>query len=348
MRHPAVQRPISVRALASSIEPFTVHGGRLDQARAAFPAVSAWTDLSTGIAPWPYPFRLEASQLAPLPDPAALADLEAVAARTFGTTAARVAAVPGTDLALRLLGVILLGKGGWLAPGYSGHRAMWPAGRGTQLDRTDLLSAAQSQSTIVLARPNNPDGWIADSDLLEKVASRLAYRGGHLIVDEAFVDAAPEESLSGCAWPGLIVLRSFGKFFGLAGSRLGFVIAEPDVLDRLRGLLGDWPISGPALTAGRQAYADETWQSEQRKRLHAGSHRMASLLAEHGLSVHAYTAFFTLIECPQRDALFAHLIEAGVLTRPFSAEPHWLRLGLPGDEAGWTMLTQALTSWRAG
>lgn len=331
----------------SLIAPFTVHGGRLDHARAAFPTVSAWTDLSTGIAPWSYPVQLEPGQLAPLPDPAVLADLEALAARTFGVAADRIVAVPGTDLALRLLGTVLPGDARWLAPGYSGHRDMWQ-GHSAQLEQASILEPTEGVRNMVLARPNNPDGWIADRLALQDATARLSAQGGHLIIDEAFADARPGDSLSGCDWPGLIVLRSFGKFFGLAGLRLGFVIAAPDVLRPMRALLGDWPISSPALAAGRAAYADRAWQAEQNARLHAGSQRMAALLTGHGLTIHGQTAFFTLIDCQERDALFAHLIGTGVLTRPFAAQPRWLRLGLPGDEPGWTSLAQAFTSWRAG
>lgn len=330
----------------SRIDVFAVHGGRLDRARAAFPQVADWTDLSTGIAPWCYPLDLAAAGCAPLPDPAALAELEAVAARCFGTVSERVAAVPGTDLALRLLGALLPGPAAWAAPGYSGHHLMWPAGRATPLAPADLSASADRVQTIVVARPNNPDGWAAGRETLAGVAHRLSVRGGHLIVDEAFADATPDDSLAGCDWPGLIVLRSFGKFFGLAGLRLGFVIAPPVALAPLRGLLGDWPVSGPALAAGRAAYADLAWQDAQRARLDAGSERMAALLAANGLTIHGRTAFFTLIDCPQRDALFDHLIRGGVLTRPFAEQPRWLRVGLPDKEADWTRLADALADWR--
>jgi cobalamin biosynthesis protein CobC len=330
----------------AAITQFTAHGGRIDLAQAAFPGVPTWTDLSTGIAPWRYPAQLDRVDLVRLPDPSAIADLEALAASAFGCSPHRMVAVPGTDLALRLLGAILPGRAGWVAPGYSGHEAMWPPDRAHAVRRTALTDAADTHRAVVLARPNNPDAWVADRPALQAAAHHLSARGGHLIVDEAFVDATPEDSLSGCDWPGLIVLRSFGKFFGLAGVRLGFVLAPPDVVQRFRALLGDWPVSAPAIAIGSAAYADLGWQTAQRKRLREGAQRMADLLGAAGLGILGQTAFFTLVGLPARDLLFHHLACSGILARPFAAEPEWLRLGVPGDEAGWARLTMALASWR--
>ncbi len=324
---------------------FAVHGGRVDQARAWFPQVAAWTDLSTGIAPWAYPVAEPGEAPAPLPDPARLAELEARAAHAFGTVPDHVVAVPGSDLALRLIGAILPGPAGWVTPGYAGHRAMWPQDRAVALSRADFADVAGEHRHIVLARPNNPDGWCADANALAGVATRLATKGGWLIVDEAFADATPDDSVAGRGWPGLIVLRSFGKFYGLAGLRLGFVIAPPAIAGPLRAMLGDWPISTPALAAGIAAYGDTAWQSGQRQRLSEVSERMAAQVAAAGLDIVGRTAFFTLVALPRRDALFAHLARAGVLTRPFAAQPTWLRLGLPGDMAGWQRVRDALASW---
>lgn len=333
-------------SVAALIDAFAVHGGRIDRARAAFPMVSTWTDLSTGIAPWRYPVAPDPGAWAGLPDPSAVAALEALAANAFGADAARVTAVPGTDLALRLLGAILPGRAGWVAPGYSGHRIMWSVDRAIPLAQGDWSAASDHLDAIVLARPNNPDGWRADRASLAVAADRLSARGGYLIVDEAFADATPGDTVAGCDWPGLIVLRSFGKFFGLAGLRLGFVIAPPDVQQRLCALIGDWPLPAPALAAGCAAYADSRWQAEQRARLIAGSQRMRTVLAAHDMKICGQTPFFTLVDCSPRDALFVHLARHGVLTRPFGAHQGWLRLGLPDNEAGWTRLAQALAAWR--
>lgn len=322
-------------------------------ARAAFPQVALWTDLSTGIAPWAYPMAHSAEAAERLPDPADLAALEAAAAAFFGVEPRRVVAVPGSDLALRLLGHILAvdqpaSRAAVVRPGYSGHESMWGADAVTRCSADALVAMAQTHDVLVLARPNNPDAAITDRTQLHVAASLLAARGGHLIVDEAFADASGHDSLAGCDWPGLIVLRSFGKFFGLAGLRLGFVIAPPAIGDRLRALIGDWPISGPALATGLAAYRDAAWHRAQRARLAQASQRLADLFTGHGIEIVGRTAFFVLINVAGRDGLFAHLAHSGVLTRPFGYAPGWLRLGLPRDESDWTRLGDALAGWRIG
>lgn len=338
-----IAAPVSI-----AIGEFVGHGGRTDRARAAFPQVKDWLDLSTGIAPWPYPIGLEAASLRSLPDPAALAALEAQAAAAFGCAVDRIVAVPGTDMALRLLGTLLPGPAGWLTPGYSGHGVMWQHGEARALQRGKIAEAADMLRTIILARPNNPDGWTADAALIESAASRLAARDGQLIVDEAFADAGAEDDLAHRDWPGLAVLRSFGKFFGLAGLRLGFVIGPPALADRLRGLLGDWPIATPALTVGLAAYADFEWQESQRARLAEAQQAMTALLARHELAVVGGTRYFTLVASSARDALFVHLAAHGILTRPFADRPEWLRIGMPGTARDWSRFADALSAWRRG
>ncbi|MDK2759696.1 MAG: pyridoxal phosphate-dependent class II aminotransferase [Blastomonas fulva] len=343
----------AARAPRDLVADFARHGGRIDLARAAFPQVADWTDLSTGIAPWAYPLGNARDQAERLPDPAQLKALELAAAACFDADPSRVVAVPGSDLAMRLLGVLLDDRAfplqpAIVRPGYSGHESMWGAQAVTLCNSDSVLAMAQTHDVLVLARPNNPDAVIADRTQLQVAASLLAARGGHLIVDEAFADADAHDSLARCAWPGLIVLRSFGKFFGLAGLRLGFVIAPPKIGERLSALIGDWPISGPALATGLAAYRDTAWKDTQRARLANASQRLADVLTGQGIEIVGRTAFFVLINTPQRDGLFMHLAQAGVLTRPFAQSPDWLRIGLPGNETDWTRLGDALATWRNG
>lgn len=333
------------------VDNFARHGGRVDLARAAFPGIAQWCDLSTGIAPWSYPVVRNVDAAERLPDPVQVAALESAAAAFFGAETERVVAVPGSDLGMRLLGA-MLGRqlSGFrpaiLRPGYSGHGSMWGGCPATACAIGDFGIIAQDHDALILARPNNPDGLVAASPVLENVARALASRGGHLIVDEAFVDATPGMSLAGAEWPGLIVLRSFGKFFGLAGLRLGFVIAPPAIGADLRALIGDWPISGPALATGLAAYRDATWHQAQREWLAIASQKLADMLNLHGIEIVGRTAFFALVCAKHRDRLFVHLAQAGVLTRPFAYAPNWLRFGLPRDDLEWAGLDEALTTWR--
>lgn len=332
--------------LHAKIAPFAVHGGRIDLARALFGGPD-WLDLSTGISPWAYPVDILQEAFTRLPSPDDLALLETRAAECFGSDPAATMAVPGSDLGLRLIGQMLNAQHpAAVAPGYSGHTAMWPNPCQTLAsDPDELMAAAATCDAIVLARPGNPGGEIIAEHILHSIAERLAARRGWLIVDEAFADADPDLSLAARGWPNLIILRSFGKFAGLAGLRLGFVIAPPAMTARLRCLLGDWPISGPAVAAGISFYGNTSWQSSQRRRLAESGERLDRVLYAAGLAITASTPFFRTCETPHGWALFEHLAQHAILTRPFADDPVRLRIGLPEDAITTRHLARALADW---
>ncbi|GGE03339.1 threonine-phosphate decarboxylase [Polymorphobacter glacialis] len=323
--------------MRASIAPFAVHGGRIELARARFPGGAGWIDLSTGISPWAYSFSVDAGALLRLPEPGALAGLEQAAAAVFGSVPAETVAVPGSDLALRLVGQLAGARTpAVVGPGYSGHRAMWD-------DAAMLADVPETgHDAVVLARPNNPDGRMIDFDLLAGAARRLAALGGWLVVDEAFADAGDEASIASLGWPGTIVLRSFGKFFGLAGLRLGFVIAPAPMAAALRRLLGDWPVSGPAIAIGTAAYGDHAWQAAQRVRLADAAGRLDGLLTGAGLAVVGGTSCFRLVDTADAAGLFVRLAGHSILTRPFADDGRRLRIGLPVDEVAFARLGVAL------
>jgi cobalamin biosynthetic protein CobC len=332
--------------LRARIAPFAVHGGRIDLARKLFGG-SDWLDLSTGICPWAYPAAIAPQALARLPSPDDVAMLESEAAGYFGSDPAATVAVPGSDLGLRLIGQMLdAPRPAAVHPGYSGHIAMWshPCIK-VPGDPGKLVEAAETCDAIVLSRPGNPGGEIIDEQLLQAVAERLAARRGWLIVDEAFADFDPALSLAARRWPNLIALRSFGKFAGLAGLRLGFVIAPPAFASRLRRSLGDWPISGPAVAAGLAFYRDTAWQLAQRQRLAEGGERLDRVLSSAGLAITASTPFFRTCQVPDAWRLFEHLASHRILTRPFADDPTKLRIGLPQDAAATRQLARALAEW---
>ena len=333
-----------IAAAADPVDPFRQHGGRIDAARAAFPDAPAdWIDLSTGISPWGWPATLDPATLATLPSPAELAALEAAAAAAFGVPdPAHVVAVPGTDLALRLLGSLFGGSDvAVVRPGYSGHVSCWPAAPAT-IVADALPAAADGHDIVLLANPNNPDGRVIDRAALRRTAALLATRGGWLIVDEAFADAA-DTSLAAAPPPNAILLRSFGKFYGLPGIRLGFVIAPPAIVAQIRRRIGDWPLSGPAIAIGTAAYRDTGWASAQRLRLATAAERLDLLLVTARLPVHGGTALFRLTG--GGDALFRHLAAHAILTRPFAEDMGRVRIGLPATEAHWHRLAAALHDW---
>ena len=210
-------------------------------------------------------------------------------------------------------------------------------------DLAAIADAITERTRVVfLANPNNPTGRHFSPAQLLAWHARLAQRGGWLIVDEAYIDTLPAQSLAAySAEPGLIVLRSFGKFFGMAGIRLGFVLAEQALLDRLDGLLGPWTISGPARFVTSRLLQDQPAQVRQRERLLVDGERLATLLRGHGLPPTGGCALFQWIASERAKLLHDFLACNGILTRLF-AQPPSLRFGLPADEAGWQRLDQAL------
>ncbi len=355
-----------MNAAATPFDIFRQHGGKVEAARALFPEVrSTWIDLSTGISPWAYPHeRIDGAAFTRLPDPELLAQLEQAAARSFGVEdASCLIAAPGSDLALRLLGTLFAGRRvAVVRPGYSGHVLAWGGAPVTLVSAEDLEVTSRSHDVLVLANPNNPDGRVVSRDRLLAIRAELASRQGTLIVDEAFADAQPEHSVctsageglagavpgaherSACA--GLIVFRSFGKFFGLAGLRLGFIVASAGEQRRFRHALGDWPVSGPAAAIGTAAYNDLAWQAMQRQRLATTARRLDALLTRAGFTIAGGTVLFRLARCTDADAAFRHLASHGILTRPFTSDSTLLRIGLPADEPQWQRLSDALIRGR--
>ena len=320
---------------------WTFHGGRLSEARALFgDGDEPWLDLSTGINPTPWPGADDMPvDWRRLPDEAGLRDLEAAAAAHFGVDPLYICAVPGTEIGLRMLGAMLPGGGLHVAPTYRTHGAIFPGSRPVPV--TDLPLAA---GNIVLANPNNPDGRILSRDRLHDQLAQMAGSAGRLIVDEAFADAVPDISLAaqvGDDRP-LILFRSFGKFFGLAGVRLGFVLGPRTLVAGYRAALGSWPVSSAALAIGTAAYRDRHWIAAMREALFEQAEALDVVLRRHGLSPIGACPLFRLIETDDAGALFDRLARRAILTRPFDYQPRWLRIGLPGSAEALTRLDRAL------
>jgi cobalamin biosynthetic protein CobC len=308
---------------------WTFHGGRLAAAQRRWPDVTIpWLDLSTGINPHSWPIeRAGEIDWRRLPDDAALAELEAAAAVSFGVPADTVCATSGSEIALRLIGALDLPRPHrFVAPGYRTHADTFEAGQALPPDAI----ARVEDGTLLLARPANPQGHIWP----------LPPTNVRLIVDEAFADAVPDYSI--VPHRTAIVLRSFGKFFGLAGVRLGFVIAPVDDLMKVRHRLGSWPVSAAAIAIGIAAYRDGEWQAEMRHRLAQEARLLDDVLARHGLAPEGICPLFRLVRTPDAASLFERLASRGILTRPFDHTPDWLRFGLPGSVEAYDRLDRAL------
>ncbi len=326
------------------------HGGSLARARALFPqAPEPFVDLSTGINPHSYPlFDLPATALLRLPEQERLHDLRTVAAAAYGAPSPQeVIAAPGTQILLPLVARLVKPcRVAVLSPTYAEHaRAAAIAGHGVQEVR-DFDELANADLAVVV-NPNNPDGRVIERSRLLTLAEKLREKGGLLVVDEAFMDVGPrEQSLAGdVGQGGLVVLRSFGKFFGLAGVRLGFALAGREISSRLETQLGPWAVSGPALEYGLRALGDRNWQEAMRARLYAESERLDALFERHAAPVGGGTPLYRYLDFPRAAGLFSVLGRRGILLRHYEDRPTVLRVGLPGSEEEWSRLEIALEEW---
>lgn len=324
------------------------HGGALNAAARHWGRpVADWLDVSTGINPQRYPLPAipgDCWQRLPQDDDGLLETARAY----YG--AAHLLPVAGSQAAIQAL-PRLFAPGPVLMPTplYAEHGAAWTkAGHRLMarscLDTTpdSLLADLGDCRHVLLCQPNNPTGLRFAPDVLLDLAQRLRARDGCLILDEAFMDATPEHSLAGATGaPGLVILRSLGKFFGLAGARVGFVLAWPGLLTSLANELGPWTLSGPSRWAAQVALADTAWQADQRHRLAQAGERLAQLLRHH-LGACSGCGLFQWLRHPYAPALHTALAQRGILARLFH-EPTSLRFGLPDTEAGWHRLEQALT-----
>jgi cobalamin biosynthesis protein CobC len=329
-------RIVSVTAMTYDPGGRLEHGGDLATARRLFPeAPQPFIDLSTGINPHPYPLPLlGANVFAQLPDSAAQLRLSTIAAETYGApSAAHVVCAPGTQLLLPLVArLVPAGRAVILGPTYSEHgRAAAHAGHAV-LDAGNVEDL-QGADLAVVVNPNNPDGRIIGKEELLALSDELNVRGGLLLVDEAFMDVGPPEaSLAGEIDRGnIVLLRSFGKFFGLAGLRLGFALAAPELATKLNASLGPWAVSSPAIAIAQQALADAAWIDATRIRLASAAKKLDQLLADAGLQVIGGTSLFRLVRTSRAKAIFQHLGAGGIIVRHFREHATWLRFGIPGE-----------------
>ncbi len=319
------------------------HGGAIQAAAKKYRiALSEWLDLSTGINPDPWPVPLLAMrcwhQLPQVDD-----GLSDIAANYYHSKNALP--VSGSQAAIQALpGLRKVSKVGFFAPSYSEHWRAWQRA-GHQcvvVHRDEINQALPPLDVLVVVNPNNPTGHLLDTTTLLNWHAQLSARAGWLLVDEAFMDMTPESSLSTYSHrENLIVLRSLGKFFGLAGARVGCVLAESALLQQLASQLGPWTINHAARTVAKLALQDEAWQQLTKQRLIEDSERLIGLLRRFDLQPHGGTALFQWIRSSDALAIHQGLATQGILTRYF-AEPMSIRFGLPLLEDEWHRLEEAL------
>ena len=324
-----------------------LHGGALDRMQRAFPyAPTPWIDLSTGINPWPYPVgALPASSWQHLPTEAALQTCRAAMARAIGAPEASLLLAPGSELLIRLLPTVIAPRTvALLSPTYGDHARAWRASDAEVIETADPLALAGHVDALVLCNPNNPTGMVLERSHLGQALACQATRNGWLIVDEAYADLVPALSLAPMAGAeSLIILRSFGKFYGLAGLRLGALLGPPALLEAMSQRLGVWPVSGPALAIGARAYADLHWQAQTRDHLAAARRRLDKILLDSGLWLVGGTDLFRLVRTENAPQLWHRLAEAALYVRRFDYAPDLLRMGLPANAKAEQRLAAALS-----
>jgi cobalamin biosynthesis protein CobC len=322
------------------------HGGDLDAVRKRFPgAPEPWIDLSTGINPIPYPVaELPTDVWSRLPtrsETSAL--LTAAATRYRVANSGMIVAAPGTQALIQLLPrLVPTSRVAILGPTYEEHEVCW-ARQGHRVSVVRDLDHSDGADVVIVVNPDNPTGRVIPVSVLRAVASALAKRNGLLVVDEAFIDALPEAASLASDLPiATIVLRSFGKIYGLAGLRLGFAIAETSVAHRIGAELGPWAVSGPALRIGTTALGDAAWLAETTARLSSEQQRLDAMLEAAGFAVLGGTPLFRMTRHVEAIKLVERLGHRGIHVRSFPREPQWLRFGLPGDGPAWDRLASAL------
>lgn len=273
--------------------------------------------------------------------------LAATAAETYRAPSRDcVVPAPGTQILLAPVAALVPpGTAAVLGPTY-GEFARAAALAGHHVIKVEDIEQLRGADLGVVANPNNPDGRLLKTHELLDLAHARGDRG-LLVIDEAFMDVRPADaSLSGeVARHNIVVLRSFGKFFGLAGLRLGFALARPQIAQRLAAALGPWAVSGPAALIGQTALADVAWANATRQRLEREARRLDAVLAGRAGYIVGGTSLFRLLRTPAAGHLFHHLGRAGIFSRSFPEHAAWLRFGLPADEASWERLGAALADF---
>lgn len=303
------------------------HGGGLDAAIAQYGGPrEAWIDLSTGINPVPYPVpTISQTAWGTLPDAKARQDLLDAARRFWGVPDhLNILAAPGCSSLIAQIPRLARAGGVQIqGPTYNEHAAAFGA--------AGWRVGSAGQDAAVIVHPNNPTGaWhaaVPDTPLT--------------IIDESFCDVRPDLSLLPQAGLNTLTLKSFGKFWGLAGLRLGFAIGPPKLIAKLQDMLGPWPVSGPALEVGKTALSDTGWAQQTRTRLAADAQKLDSLMAPHALETIGTVSLFRLYRVSNAQAFQDHLARHRIWSRIFPYSDTWIRLGLPPAQ-GWDMLRAAL------
>jgi len=323
-----------------------LHGGELIRAARDYGIEPfKWLDLSTGINPNGYFIQdLPQSCFHRLPDPSDLSALEGIARETYSVPqGVGLIAAAGSEALIQTLPQIFpTMKVAILSPTFSSHEASWRR-YGHDVQLIESLDDIGDATIVVVVNPNNPDGSVIQPKKFRKIAEALKAKGGALVLDEAFADCMPDISYVPIHDNGsVIVLRSIGKFYGLAGLRLGFAVGPERFLDRLKDILGDWAVSGPAIEIGRKALQDKDWKAKSSELLELQSKMHRAVFERLSIQVVGGTLLFNLIEVADARTLHHELAKRAIWTRRFEYNPNWLRIGLCKSQSDLKQFEQLL------
>lgn len=320
----------------------TLHGGDLEWAKSVYGGDTPdWIDLSTGINPVPYPVPdIPDEDWHRLPGAEEERQLLQNAADYYGVDGSNLVAAPGTQALIQLLPYLFpTSNVAILGPTYSEHEICWRRAGHTVRVVEDLASIPEEANVVILVNPNNPTATLHDIDAI----GRVQRDGRLLVIDEAFMDVFPKNSSTQLKFEdNCIILKSFGKFFGLAGVRLGFAIGSHELITNIQERLGPWSVSGPAMRIGSAAYSDRNWIKATRDRLSEDSHRLRCLLEAAGTHIVGSADLFVTIHSERSKVIFEALLQQHILTRVFPDQPNWIRFGLPANDAQWQRLEDCL------
>ncbi|MEJ5019702.1 threonine-phosphate decarboxylase CobD [Ochrobactrum vermis] len=323
------------------------HGGALDKAIARFGGrPQDWLDLSTGINPEHFPLpELKPEIWNRLPDEGLFQETLRLARRYYRLNEKTpIVAAPGTQALIQLVPTLVAPSTvAVIGPTYQEHAASFAASGWKVVQCATLDEIPDDATAAVIVNPNNPDGRVISKDALLHLSQKLGARGGFLVVDEAFADAHEAVSVAvNVEDAPMIVLKSFGKFFGLAGVRLGFAIAGGRFVEALERRLGPWAVSGPALAIASHAFGDTEALAKYRARIDLRRLELSAVLEKSGLKEIGGTALFSLVEQAKARELHLKLCEKHILVRKFDYAPRWLRIGLPLDDLALARFEEAL------
>ena len=309
------------------------HGGNLDKAISFYGGKeSEWIDLSTGINPNSYPIpKLSISDWRSLPTKTEIKDLESII-KSKQKISSEIIMVPGAQMAINFLPFLLKGEGTEvriLTPTYNEYNYCF-TNTGFKVNSCQKFNQLFNSDIAIIVNPNNPDGKIYEINELFELSKSVKI----LIVDESFIDSVECDSIVNQLnedVSNIIVIRSFGKFFGLAGLRLGYVFSGKEIIRKFKRFFGPWQISKMSVKIATIAFSDDVWIKKTKNNLNEKANAIDNLMKKINWKITGGTNLFRLYSTSNSDLAQKLLAEKFIWSRKFSYSKKWIRLGIPNE-----------------